>query len=128
MLMRSILGILVALLPALAVSTTEPDRACRDLYRLTDLSHAVEPGNLVEATAATPAHCRVRGVINRAIRFEVTMPADAWNGRMMFSTVGGGAGVLGDTSSLLPQGFAMATTDTGHKQDAADFTDRKSVV
>jgi len=61
-------------------------------------------------------------VINRAIRFEVTMPADAWNGRMMFSTVGGGAGVLGDTSSLLPQGFAMATTDTGHKQDAADFT------
>ena len=47
-----------------------------------------------EETAATdtlPAHCRVRGVVNRAIRFEVTMPVAEWNGRQMFSTVGGGA-------------------------------------
>lgn len=122
MAIRCFMGIFVALLPALAVSATETDGNCRDLYQLTDISHAVEPGTLIEATDATPVHCRVRGVINRAVRFEVTMPVDAWNGRMMFSTVGGGAGVLGDTSSLLPQDFAMATTDTGHVQDATDFT------
>jgi len=122
MLMLRILVLFVAPLPAMLVTATETDRACRDLYRLTDVSHAVEPGVLVEATDSIPAHCRVRGVINRAIRFEVTMPTEAWNGRMMFSTVGGGAGVLGDTSSLLSKGFAMATTDTGHEQDVTDFT------
>ncbi len=120
--MRSILGFVVALLPTLTSATAERDSACYGLYRLTDISHAVEPGMIVEATASVPSHCRVRGVINRAIRFELTMPVGGWNGRMMFSTVGGGAGVLGDTSSLLPQGFAMGTTDTGHEQDASDFT------
>ena len=91
---------------------------CRKLVRLTDISHAIEPGILVQATDELPAHCRVRGVINRAIRFEVTMPVgaeDAWNGRLMFSTVGGGAGVIGDTTGLLERGFAMASTDTGHE-------------
>ncbi len=90
---------------------------CRKLYRLTDLSHAVEPGVLVAATEALPAHCRVRGVVNRAIRFEVTLPVDGWNGRLMFSSVGGSAGYFGDTTSLLADGFAMATTDTGHEAE-----------
>jgi feruloyl esterase len=76
---------------------------------------------LVPATGTTPAHCRVRGVINRAIRVEVTMPVADWNGRMMFSTVGGGAGMFGDTVSLLPRGFAMATTDTGHEIDDQNY-------
>ena len=34
---------------------------------------------------------------------------------MMFSTVGGGAGTIGDTTSLLSDGYAMASTDTGHE-------------
>lgn len=87
---------------------------CEKLYRLTDLAHAIEPGAMVAATDATPVHCRVRGVVNRAIHFQVTLPAD-WNGRMMFTAVGGGAGVIGDTTSLLARGFAQASTDTGHR-------------
>ena len=105
---------------------------CHKLYRLTDLDHAIEPGIHMPATEAAPEHCRVRGVVNRAIRFEVTMPMNicpedppenctwcescgAWNGRLMFSAVGGAAGTIGDTSSLLGRGFAMASTDTGHE-------------
>lgn len=90
---------------------------CAKLYRLTDTAHAIEPGIMVAATDTTPAHCRARGVVNRAIRFEVTLPAD-WNGRLLFTAVGGGAGVIGDTTSLLARGFAQASTDTGHS--AAD--------
>ena len=41
------------------------------------------------------------------------MPVEGWNGRYMFSTVGGAAGIIGDTTSLLSRGFAMASTDTG---------------
>ena len=62
----------------------------------------------------------MRGVVNRAIRFEVTLPDD-WNGRMMFSTVGGAAGFIGDTTSLLGRGFAMASTDTGHEGSDRDY-------
>ena len=90
------------------------DDNCRKLYRITDLNYAIEPGIPVEATDTIPAYCSVTGVINRAIRFTVNMPED-WNGKMMFSGVGGGAGVIGDTTSLLGQGFAMASTDTGHE-------------
>ena len=105
----------VALLCAAAATAAAPDaNSCRDLYRLTDVHHAIEPGISVPATEALPAHCRVRGVINRAIRFEVTMPED-WNGRLMFAAVGGGAGTIGDTTTLLAGGFAQASTDTGHE-------------
>ena len=103
---------LIALMAAMAAAGDE-DR-CHKLYRLTDISHAIEPGISVAATDAVPAHCRVRGVVNRAIRFEVTLPDD-WSGRMMFTAVGGAAGTIGDTTSLLPRGFAMASTDTGHE-------------
>jgi pimeloyl-ACP methyl ester carboxylesterase len=102
----------VSSIQVLAASGAE--RTCRDLYRLTDVNYAVEPGVLVAATESVPEYCRVRGVINRAIRFEVTMPVEGWNGRLMFSAAASMAGYLDDTVSLLPSGFAMATTDTGH--------------
>ena len=102
--------------PALGASDARaPENACQDLYRLTDVDHAVEPGVVMPATDDVPAHCRVRGVIDGTIGFQVTMPVEGWRERLMFHAVGGTAGVLGDTGSLLSKGFAMATTDTGHK-------------
>ncbi|MEM7080110.1 MAG: tannase/feruloyl esterase family alpha/beta hydrolase [Pseudomonadota bacterium] len=97
------------------------DPACQKLYRLTDLSWAVEPGMVMPAAAGIPEHCRLRGVVNRAIQVEVRMPVEGWNGRIMFSTVGGGAGSIGDTTSLLSRGFAMASTDTGHEGQDMTF-------
>ena len=109
-------GLAAAVLAANALFAADADSEnCAKLVRLTDLNHAIEPGVVVAASDEAPAHCRVRGVVNRAIRFEVTMPLDGWNGRLMFSGVGGSAGVIGDTASLLEQGFAMASTDTGHE-------------
>ena len=113
----------IALIAALTTLPTAAadEESCHKLYRLTDISHAIEPGISVAATDALPAHCRVRGVVNRAIRFEVTLPED-WNGRFMFTAVGGNAGYIGDTTSLLARGFAMASTDTGHEtEDGNDF-------
>ena len=127
-------ALLLGIAAALAVPASAgawPD-TCHKLYRLTDLDHAIEPGIFVAATDELPNHCRVRGVVNRAIRFEVTLPINicpdepaescawceqcgAWNGRLMFSGVGGTAGTIGDTTSLLARGFAMASTDTGHE-------------
>jgi feruloyl esterase len=86
-----------------------------------------------------PAHCRVDGVINRrkgadgeefGIRFAVALPEkEAWNGDFMMQGGGGGNGVVaypmgasytGEKSALL-RGFAVASTDTGHKAKMGPF-------
>lgn len=86
-----------------------------------------------------PAHCRVDGVINRrkgvdgeeyGIGFALALPQpDAWNGDFMMQGGGGGNGFVayptgasyaGDTPALL-RGFAVASTDTGHKAKTGPF-------
>jgi feruloyl esterase len=75
-----------------------------------------------EGTTATiapkVAFCRVAGVINPEIRFEVWMPPPAnWNGK--FNGVGNG-GLAGSISyaamnAALSRNYATASTDTGHQ-------------
>ncbi|HSW40326.1 MAG TPA: tannase/feruloyl esterase family alpha/beta hydrolase [Acidobacteriota bacterium] len=84
-------------------------------------------GELVEiiagtkpATATTPAHCRVAGVFDPEIAFEVSLP-DRWNGRFYMIGNGGHAGEALDDPRRVAQihaalkiGFAVAQTNTGH--------------
>jgi hypothetical protein len=91
------------------------------------------------AIGPLPAHCRVDGVINRrkgvdgeefGIGFAVALPANAaWNGDLVMQGGGGGNGFVayptgsnyaGDQPAL-SRGFAVASTDTGHKAKAGPF-------
>ena len=86
-----------------------------------------------------PAHCRVDGVINRrkgvddvefGIGFALALPENAaWNGDFMMQGGGGGNGIIaypaganyaGDKPAL-SRGFAVASTDTGHKAKTGAF-------
>jgi feruloyl esterase len=86
-----------------------------------------------------PAHCRVEGVINRrkgvdgqefGIGFALALPdPSAWNGDFMMQGGGGGNGIVaypaganysGDRPAL-SRGFAVASTDTGHKAKTGAF-------
>lgn len=84
-----------------------------------------------------PAYCRVEGVIHRrigvggeefGITFALAMP-DKWNGDLLMQGGGGSNGVVlpplglnaaGDTPGLI-RGFAVASTDTGHKSHHPGF-------
>jgi feruloyl esterase len=98
-------------------------------------------------TPVVPAHCRVDGAIDErtgrdgkpyAIGFAVALPAK-WNGRFLFQGGGGlngsvqpplGAGYAGENSALM-RGFAVASTDSGHKGQAFDgsfFADQKAAL
>jgi hypothetical protein len=84
-----------------------------------------------------PAYCRVDGVINRrtgvggeefGINFALAMPEN-WNGDFLMQGGGGGNGVVmaplglnaaGDTPALM-RGFAVVSTDTGHKSHRGPF-------
>jgi hypothetical protein len=88
-------------------------------------------------SARLPAYCRVEGVMNRrtgvdgeefGITFALAMP-DKWNGDFMMQGGGGSNGVVmpplgwnatGDTLALM-RGFAVVTTDTGHKSHRPGF-------
>ncbi len=91
------------------------------------------------STGPLPAHCRVDGVINRrkgaegeefGIGFALALPEkNAWNGDFMMQGGGGGNGVLSypmgasyaGESPALVRGFAVASTDTGHKAKTGPF-------
>ena len=91
------------------------------------------------AIGPLPAHCRVDGVINRrngidgqefGIGFALALPGNAaWNGDFMMQGGGGGNGIIaypaganyaGDKPAL-SRGFAVASTDTGHKAKTGGF-------
>jgi feruloyl esterase len=91
------------------------------------------------AIGPLPAHCRVDGVINRrkglggeefGINFAVALPEKAaWNGDFMQQGGGGGNGVVAYPTGAsyvggkpaLARGFAVASTDTGHKSKTGPF-------
>ncbi|HLJ49855.1 MAG TPA: tannase/feruloyl esterase family alpha/beta hydrolase [Bryobacteraceae bacterium] len=86
-----------------------------------------------------PAHCRVDGVIDRrngvdgqefGIGFAVALPEPgAWNGDFMMQGGGGGNGIVAYPTGAnyaggkpaLSRGFAVASTDTGHKAKTGAF-------
>ena len=91
------------------------------------------------ATSATiPSHCRVEGMINErtgadgrtyGIGFELALPNN-WNNRFLFQGGGGyngsvrppmGAAAAGDVPGIA-RGFAVVSTDTGHKGATFDRT------
>jgi feruloyl esterase len=80
-----------------------------------------------QAALQLPAYCRIAATLKPSsdseIAIEVWMPATDWNGK--FEAVGGGgwAGVIsyGAMALALQDGYATASTDTGHKGGDAVF-------
>ena len=68
------------------------------------------------AGVSKTAFCRVAGVIETEIAFELWLPQD-WNGRFLGVGNGGLTGAINypAMNDGLTRGFAVASTDTGHK-------------
>jgi Tannase and feruloyl esterase len=97
-----------------------PRQACAQLadYKGTEILQLA--AREVPAADGVPAHCRVSGVIEPEVAFEVNLPAK-WNGRFYMIGNGGHAGESFDEpgrvaqrGAALKQGFAFASTNTGH--------------
>jgi hypothetical protein len=74
----------------------------------------------------TPAFCRVGGIItpvsDSEIHFEVWMPEAGWNGKFRATGNGGFAGSINysEMAAALRDGYATASTDTGHRANGID--------
>ena len=128
---RTFLALLtaVSLAGAAACATSgtdaaDPVNACGDLAALDLIDMRIDAAESVEATDGVPAHCRVNGVIETEIKFELLLPEPgAWTGRFL---MGGGGGFVGSVQNQarglyaygggpLERGYATVGTDTGHE-------------
>jgi pimeloyl-ACP methyl ester carboxylesterase len=81
----------------------------------------------VQQFSQLPAFCRVAATLapssDSDIKIEVWLPAQAWNGKFQAVGNGGWAGTIsyGAMASALREGYATASTDTGHVGGTASF-------
>ncbi|HEX6636057.1 MAG TPA: tannase/feruloyl esterase family alpha/beta hydrolase [Steroidobacteraceae bacterium] len=137
---------LLLIITAPAASAHAAD--CASLAKFTLPGHQVVISKVQQVPAgATPAHCRVDGVIDQrvgsdgkpyGIGFAVALP-EKWNGRFLFQ---GGGGLNGSVApplggayagghAALERGFAVASTDSGHQSTGFDpsfFADQQAAL
>lgn len=117
---------LLALLAAASLGTANP---CADAARLAVPDVRITAAQPVAAgsgfsspDARAPkvdvAFCRVEGLIEKEIGFELWLPLRRdWNGHLLTGGVGGQAGSFNyrELARGVTRGYASASTDTGHK-------------
>ena len=106
------------------VSPTEAAMSCASVPSLATAETTIISARLIPAADGVPEHCRVTGLIQPEIRFEVNLPS-SWNRRFYMHGNGGFAGEAPDSgprpmirANALKQGFATAQTNTGHDATA----------
>lgn len=96
-------------------ATITPQKACESLSSFKAEGVTTIQARVVAATADTPQHCRVTGVITPEVAFEVNLP-ERWNQRFYMTGNGGLAGDPVDTPTNadrtggLNHGFVTART------------------
>jgi feruloyl esterase len=102
-------------------ASAQPKIGCADLRALTGYEFTIATATDAAAAGDVPAHCRVTGLIQPEIRFEVVLPAN-WNRKLLMSGNGGYAGNSvdgpqrsGNSTRGLRLGYATAATNTGHE-------------
>jgi feruloyl esterase len=127
-------ALLILLLSASTASSAAPSCASLTGFSLPTFGVVITSAETIAAAPPLPAHCRVDGVINErvgadgktyGIRFGLALPAN-WNQRFLFQGGGGYNGLVRPPVGVaavganpgLARGFAVVSTDTGHKSDA----------
>jgi feruloyl esterase len=146
-----IISILLTSLITLIQNVSGEERSCEDLirfkmegYNLSINKAAIIPEGKMKPSpfgppaydGVIPEYCRVDGEIDKrighegkpyAIGFAIALPK-VWNGRFMFQGGGGMNGTVADPIGAqgggipaLARGFAVITSDTGHKSSGGAF-------
>lgn len=101
----------------LRASVAPANPACKDMMSLKLPWVKMLSAEDVPAKDGVRAYCKVLGVIDTEINFEVDLPLpNEWNGKYL---MGGNGGFLGNLINLtqkstLERAYAVAITDTGH--------------
>jgi pimeloyl-ACP methyl ester carboxylesterase len=93
-----------------------------DFSTVVDAPTQLTEVGLVDGPEAPP-YCRMLGYVSRHVGFELRVPTESWNERLLFQGCGGFCGSLRqieDCNDALERGYACVTTDLGHKSTSFD--------
>ena len=92
----------------------------QNFAKVADAPTMLTSAELVPASAAGPEHCLVEAYVARNVGVQMALPTHDWNGKFLMQGCGGSCGVysLGGCSDALARGYAVSTTDMGHKGGA----------
>jgi Tannase and feruloyl esterase len=100
-----------------------PRLPCKELLRLSGAHITILSAETIAAAGEVPEFCRVLGIIQPEVKFEVALPS-SWNRRLYMRGNGGYAGEpldaplrVSQRNDALRNGFVAVQTNTGH--DAA---------
>lgn len=125
--MRVVLAAILAMAATLALSPARaaPVAACADLAKqsfaaIPDASTTIVSAGLVAAGEKLPAYCRVRGVVNPHVGFELRLPLETWNGKFLMQGCRAYCGIIqiDEADDALAKGYAVVATDMGHTAGA----------
>jgi len=129
MFIRVIFGMILFL--CLAVSgyaqAAEMDDACRlikhhDFGNIVEAPTQITSSEMVAAKDDMPAYCQVQGYVRPQVGFELRLPTDNWNKRLLMQGCGGFCGNInmrGCRDGLM-RSYAVVATNMGHKSTALD--------
>jgi feruloyl esterase len=74
-----------------------------------------------------PTFCRVQTTALTEIKIEVWLTASGWNGNFEAIGIGGKAGIIpyANMATALKDGYATASTDTGHNKSQGELCVRR---
>jgi pimeloyl-ACP methyl ester carboxylesterase len=87
-----------------------------DFTRVEDAPAQLLDAAVIDATADSPAYCRVQGYVMPQVRFEIRLPLSNWNGKLLEVGDGGWGGemYLFFCTGPLRKGYACIASDMGH--------------
>ena len=125
------IGVLLMLLLAVSGAFADSERCTVENVK----KMATADTTIVSATpVGNPIlYCNIEGYVitqnpgPNHVGFLLSLPEQGWNGRFYFNSVGGSVGFLqAPNAQLLVDGFAVATTDAGHRsRSMLDWSDLK---
>ena len=98
-----------------------PERSCASLRALTGYEFSIATAEMIPGINGAPEFCRVTGLIQPEIQFEVALPS-SWHGRLLMIGNGGFAGEdlnlparQQARNQVAAAGFVFTHTNTGHE-------------
>ncbi len=104
-----------------ARQSSNAQQACTTLSGKT-IGGATLTAAVVPANGPAPTYCKVNGTLAPKLNFEIRLP-DSWNGKLHYAGGGGYNGSIPDVAlslSALRQGYATASSDSGHQGNPLD--------
>lgn len=93
---------------------------CADLAGRRVADAQIVSADVVAATTTTPEYCRVHGLIEPKLNFELRLPTD-WNSKLHYGGGGGYNGAIPPADAgALQKGFAQVSSDSGHQGSGLD--------